>query len=230
MSSTKVIIPDDYQDYVYRLTYWLLGKVAHLVPKAISPNQITVFAFLSAMLGTYLLYAIKTPAAYLYWALFNLIWYLLDALDGIHARLTGQTSEFGGFLDHALDNIYFLFMLTVFAIKFDLLQSLYVYILLLRVTTSLMVFTVQYHTKHLFLDKFSGGVEFILFNAVMILSFFYPHFNPILYTHNPILIHWIKLLNLESGMFMKLTLLVYFIGSPIYIIKQFFFVKNNLAT
>ena len=44
----------------------------------------------------------------------NFIWYILDALDGLHARLSHQTSEFGAFLDHFLDNLFFVVMFTVF--------------------------------------------------------------------------------------------------------------------
>ena len=109
MKTNNVVIPEDYKDLVYRLTYFFLGKIAHLVPRSIKPNQITMLSFTSALIGTALLYFVQTPAAYLYWILFNFIWYLLDAMDGIHARLTQQTSEFGAFLDHALDNIYFIF-------------------------------------------------------------------------------------------------------------------------
>lgn len=107
MSDVKIIMPDDYKDVIYRITYFLLGKVAHFIPRSITPNTLTITAFISALTGCLLLYLVQTPAAFLYWALFNFIWYMLDALDGIHARLTGQTSEFGAFLDHFLDNIFF---------------------------------------------------------------------------------------------------------------------------
>src|SRR3990167_6289289 len=164
MQNKNVIIPSDYNDYIYRLTYYLLTPVAPHIPKRISPNQITVLGFLSALMGTALLFFVKTPMAYIYWVIFNLIWFLLDALDGMHARLSNQSSEYGAFLDHALDNIYFIFMLTVFAAKFDLLHMLYIYIIILRVTASVMVFTVQYHTKRLYLSRISGGFETLLFS------------------------------------------------------------------
>ena len=227
MTSNKLIIPDEYQDYIYRFTYWSLSKVAPKIPKSISPNQITIAAFTSAMIGTILLFLIQSPVAYLYWIGFNLLWYILDALDGMHARLTNQSSEYGAFLDHALDDIYFLFMLTVFAIKFDLAHALYIYILLLRTTSAIMVFIVQTHTRQLYLGKFTAGLETPLFTLAMLLSFFYPHFNPLLHTTNPTLLYWINLLSLQSGMFMKLVLLVYFIGAPINMFLQFRFVKRH---
>ena len=88
MSEESVIMPDDYEDVVYRFTYFLLGKIAHRIPRSITPNQITIAAFISALVGCALLYFIKSPVAYLWWVLFNFIWYILDALDGIHARLS----------------------------------------------------------------------------------------------------------------------------------------------
>ena len=227
-SETNKIIPDEYQDYIYRFTYWVLAKIAPYIPRAITPNQITIAAFISAMIGTILLYIVQSPAAFLYWIGFNLLWYVLDALDGIHARLTQQSSEFGGFLDHALDDIYFLFMLTVFALKFDLLgHGLYIFILLLRTTAAIIVFIVQVHTKKLYLGKFSAGLELPLFTLVMILSYCFPNFNPLIHTDNQMLINWIHYLSLEKGMFMKLVLCIYLIGAPINMLLQFQFVKKH---
>lgn len=226
MNTETKIIPDDYKDYVYRVTYFFLGKIAHVVPRSVTPNQITVLAFLCAMIGNVLLVTVNSPMAYLYWVVFNFAWYLLDALDGIHARTTGQSSEYGAFLDHAFDNVYFLFMLTAFVYKFDLLHLFYVYILLLRVTVALMVFTVQCHTGRLYLSRFSGGVELVLFSVAMVLSYCYPHFNLLNHISSPLLLHYAHILNLQTGAFMKIALWTYAIGVPITIVQQFWFVKS----
>ncbi len=230
MKNKKIIIPSDYNDYIYRLTYFLLTPLAPTISKKISPNQITIVAFMSAMLGTALLFFVKTPMAYIDWIIFNLIWFLLDALDGMHARLSNQCSEYGAFLDHALDNIYFIFMLTVFVAKFHLVHLLYIYIIILRVTAAVMVFAVQTHTQRFYLSKFTGGLEFILFTTVMMLSYCYPHANPALVATNPLLLKWIDVLHLQQGVFMKCALLVYFIGVPINMFLQFRFVKKVSAS
>src|SRR3989338_7301633 len=86
----------------------------------------------------------------------------------------------------------FLFMLTVFSIKFDLLFPLYIYILILRTTAATMVFLIQFHTGKMLRSRFSGGLEFMLFNIVMLLSYCYPHINPADLTANPFLLHWIN--------------------------------------
>lgn len=227
MSTNNLIIPDDYKDFIYRATYFILGKLAPYVPVAIRPNQITVMAFFSAIIGSVLLCCVPTPAAYLYWFLFNLVWYILDALDGIHARLTQQTSEYGAFLDHALDNLYFVAMFTAFTIKFDLAHVLYIYIILLRFTAATLVFIVQCHTKRLYLTRFSGGTELLLMSAVMWLCYFFPHYNPLLLTTNPLWHSLIHFLDLQQGFFMKVSLLFYAVSIPITFVLQFRFVQRE---
>ena len=230
MSDEQALMPEDYKDIIYRLTYFLLGKVAHYIPRSVSPNQITIVAFVSAMIACALLYFISSPMAYLYWAIFNFIWYVLDALDGIHARLTRQTSEYGAFLDHVLDNIFFLIMFTVFTIKFDLSHPLYVLALMTRITAAVMVFIVQVHTGKLYLSKLSGGLELLLMTTVMLLFYFFPYFDPSLYTSNAVFLHLIQVLDLQQGAFMKITLWIYLVGVPISFIFLFRFVKQEFAS
>lgn len=226
MSNKKAMIPESYKDYIYRLTYHLLAFIAPYIPRSIAPNQITVASFISALIACLFLYFVRSPAGYLFWAIFNFIWYILDALDGAHARLTGQSSEFGGFLDHFLDNVYFIFMFTVFVIRFDLLHPLYIFILLLRMSASTTVFLVQVHTGRLHLGRLSGGFELFLMTTVMILSYCFPYFNLSHYTNNPTIFYLIDLLNLHQGVFMKFILFIYAIGVPINFILQLNDVKN----
>lgn len=227
MPKTNMIMPEDYKDVFYRLTYYILGKIAHRVPRCISPNAITLSAFFSAVIGCVLLMTVHSPAAYLYWALFNFIWYVLDALDGIHARLTNQSSEFGAFLDHFLDNLFFVVMFTAFVVKFQLLHPLYILSLLLRFTAATSVFLVQLSTQKLHLPKFSGGLEFVLLTSVMLLSYFFPNFNLANYFSNPTALSLIDHLALQSGFFMKLSLFVYLVGVPIHFILQLRFVHQH---
>jgi phosphatidylglycerophosphate synthase len=185
-------------------------------------------AFFSALIACFLLYFCKTPAAYFYWAIFNFIWYLLDALDGIHARRTQQTSEYGAFLDHMLDNVYFIFMFAVFVVKFHLLYPLYVFIIILRITAATTVFIAQVHTGKLYLSKFSGGLELFLMTSVMLLSYFYPNLNLTTMLQNPILVKAMLFLALDQGVFMKIALLVYLVGVPLAMLITARFVKQEL--
>ena len=227
MSNEGVIIPKEYKDLGWRLTYFLLGKVAHFIPRSIKPNQITVGAFMAALMACALLYFLKSPVGLLYWALFNFVWYILDALDGIHARLTQQTSEFGAFLDHFLDNISFIFTFTVFALYFDLLHPLYLFILLARFTAATTTFLVQMHTGKLPIGKFTGSSEAILMTAVMFLTYYFPGVDLSHYAHSTTLLYGVNALSLHQGVFMKLVLLFYAIAMPINFVAQWRFVKKN---
>lgn len=227
MSNDGVILPEEYKDLGWRLTYFLLGKVAHLVPRSIKPNQITATAFLSTLVASALLYFVKSPVGLLYWALFNFIWYLLDALDGIHARLTQQTSEFGAFLDHFLDVISFIFAFTVFALRFDLLHPLYLFVLLVRFTGATTTFLVQMHTEKLPIGKLTGSSEAVLMTAVMFSTYYFPHFALRHYTSNAALLHLMDVLSLNQGVFMKLVLLIYLVVLPINFVQQWRFVKKH---
>src|SRR3990167_3009844 len=117
-------------------------------------------------------------------------------------------------------------MFTVFVYKFDLLHIFYVYTVFLRITAALMVFTVQAHTKRFYLSRFTGGLEFLLLSAAMILSYCYPHFNLASHTTNGFILSCINVLSLQQGIFMKLALCIYFIAIPINIFLQFQFVQK----
>ncbi len=228
MSNEAVVIPDTYKDYVYRITYKLLGKVAPLIPNSIKPNQITLAAFIASLTACFLLYFVHSPAAYLYWAGFNFVWYILDALDGIHARLSGQTSEYGAFLDHYFDNIFFIFMFTAFMLKFDLAHPIYITVIILRCTAATSIFLAQAHTGEVYCGRFSGGLELVLMTTTMLLSFFYPHFDLTQHLSNPTLLSIAQTLSLTSGVFMKLTLLIYAIGTTIHFFVLGRYVKNKI--
>lgn len=221
MSDNGVVMPEEYRDVIYRLTYHYLGKIAPYIPNRLSPNVITFSAFCFACLGCLLLYVVPSPVAFLYWALCNFIWYILDALDGIHARLSHQTSEFGAFLDHFLDNVFFIVMFFVFTLRFDLAYPLYILIMLMRFTAATTVFIVQHHTGRLHLGRFSGGGELLLMTLVMLLSYAYPYFNPALQVTNTTLLYWITHLHLQQGFFMKLILLVYLIAIPVNLLLMY---------
>lgn len=67
-----------------------------------SPNMITI-AGLLLRLTTAVLFWLATPAAFFFGALAYVAAYVCDCTDGAVARITGQTSEFGRYLDHISD-------------------------------------------------------------------------------------------------------------------------------
>ena len=65
----------------------------------VTPNQLTVLGFLIAAVASYLVSQGLAWSAIAVWWLGRLI----DGTDGILARTTGKTSDFGGYLDITLD-------------------------------------------------------------------------------------------------------------------------------
>jgi archaetidylinositol phosphate synthase len=79
------------------------ANAAHKI--GLTPNKVTVIGFILSFLAA-LFYALTTPAQP--WFLLLAVALILasgfcDALDGIIARVYGQTTVFGGFLDSMLD-------------------------------------------------------------------------------------------------------------------------------
>ncbi|MEO8217437.1 MAG: CDP-alcohol phosphatidyltransferase family protein [Acidobacteriota bacterium] len=86
-----------------RLERWL-GPLAAATPLA--PNTITLIALTFVLAAaTCLALAHTQPLLFLLALPLLAIGGLLDALDGIVARMTGQTSRFGDFLDHFADRV-----------------------------------------------------------------------------------------------------------------------------
>lgn len=105
---------DDYQyDLEERsLTqHWLTANVwaplARRVPPAVKPNALTASGALAMVCALVL---VRMGVDGNRWGFLGAVactaWYLTaDNIDGPHARRTGQTSQFGEFLDHWLDSI-----------------------------------------------------------------------------------------------------------------------------
>lgn len=77
-------------------TRWLVVLYKTL---RLTPNQITVVGLVIACVAAMLVAMGLSVAAILAWWLGR----LLDGTDGIYARATGQTSDFGGYLDIVCD-------------------------------------------------------------------------------------------------------------------------------
>jgi len=76
----------------------------------ITPNQVTLFS-LFLRVATGFSFIQGTKGHLILGALFYYVAYTLDCVDGLIARLTGRTSEFGRYLDHISDLVGDLFIL-----------------------------------------------------------------------------------------------------------------------
>jgi phosphatidylglycerophosphate synthase len=117
------------------------GPFRAMLPKAVvpllklykklglTPNHLTVAAFLTGLLSAYLVANGQLLfAAAIWWC-----GRLLDGTDGIYARANGQTSSFGAFLDILLDMAAYSAMLIGFDLFFPALHFRWLIIMSLYV-------------------------------------------------------------------------------------------------
>jgi phosphatidylglycerophosphate synthase len=89
----------------------LLGPVAARLPN-LSPNAVTLAALGVALgAGAALALTDQSPYFFLAAAALGTVYGLLDALDGVLARMHGKQSAWGDFLDHSVDRLSALFAL-----------------------------------------------------------------------------------------------------------------------
>jgi phosphatidylglycerophosphate synthase len=91
----------------------------------LTPNQVTILGLLIALGSAYLVFSGEFMLALIIWWLSR----LLDALDGIYARATNQTSDFGAFLDIQFDMLAYSAMVVAFALQFPELSLQWLIIL-----------------------------------------------------------------------------------------------------
>jgi phosphatidylglycerophosphate synthase len=122
----------------------------------ISANFMTTLAFLFGLLAVYFLFRS-------YWLFFLFVFFhlLADALDGVLARLSQETS-FGHYYDHLTDRLVTLFILLKIGWY---LQDYYVY-----VTISLFILAQLVYT----LSKFTSPILFTRTLTLLLLLFLHP--------------------------------------------------------
>lgn len=97
---------------------------------SLSPNMITT-AGLLLRLTTAVAFLLATPPAYAIGALVYITAYVCDCTDGAVARITGQTSEFGRYLDHVSDLLGDILILLALAWSQQMLYQPFVWAMVL---------------------------------------------------------------------------------------------------
>jgi len=86
-----------------RLGRWL-GPIARRIP--VSPNTISVVALLFIATAAWMISQGRHQPRFFLWSLpLVFLGGLLDAIDGVVARVQNRQSRFGDFLDHCLDRV-----------------------------------------------------------------------------------------------------------------------------
>ncbi len=135
-------------DEPFRARFSLIVRpvVQVLGRRGITPNQVSVLAFLLGVAAAALVATGRTHAGIGLW----LISRLADGLDGVLARETGQRTAFGGYLDITLDMAAYCAMVLGFALLHPGLSAAWVTVLagyVVVITTTLA------------LSDAAGGVE-----------------------------------------------------------------------
>lgn len=104
-------LPSHLENPVDNLYYYYVEKIADRLykKKKITPNQITTVGNMFGIIGLYLLY----KKLYLSSALFYVLRYFFDCLDGYYARTHNLVTIFGDYYDHYSDLIIFVSYLFV---------------------------------------------------------------------------------------------------------------------
>lgn len=143
-------------DKLRQCTRWVVEPIARLLNRiGMTPNQLTVLGFFLSLVNAWLLAVGRLPLA----GALILVFTALDAFDGTLARLSGQVTRFGAFLDSTLDRYVeagLFFGLLVYFNRPGNSEPTYQYLSFLAITGSFMVSYARARAEGLGLSCKSG--------------------------------------------------------------------------
>lgn len=157
-------------DWIDRdLTGWLatplVRGLARWIPSAVHPNGITWTGFLTRCDAAGLLAV--TDASLLIVCGLIVFAEVSDAVDGQHARNTGRCSLYGRFLDLVADTMSISLLHACVLIRFDLLQPLWIVLLVIRPVAAAALFGQALVTGQLRLPAAGAASETLLLCCVL---------------------------------------------------------------
>ena len=163
-------------DITDQLIYPLLSKLVAHIPRSVHPNTLTISAIGAGFFAAAILAFSAQPYSLLTCAGLLVVWILLDSCDGIHARNTGQCSEFGGFLDHFGDALGFFVLQAAIIYKFDLREPMVFGAMLLRQALACWTYIIRAYSGHLFITRLGWSFEIYAYAALMVGLYCFPDF------------------------------------------------------
>jgi hypothetical protein len=106
-----------------------LSSYLHTLNIGITPNGITIFRFVSALLGIYCIYNNK----FILGASLILLDRFLDCMDGLYARKYKMFSDIGDKLEHACDNISQFILAIIIYLKLKDKRYFLIYVLFILI-------------------------------------------------------------------------------------------------
>ena len=98
-------------DYIFEEISYLLGPKFYY--NKYTPNMITTLSFIFGFIALYSLYNKKYVLA----AIFHIMSYLFDCLDGNYARTYNMETKIGDLYDHIKDTVYCVLLIYVLVIR-----------------------------------------------------------------------------------------------------------------
>lgn len=153
----------DNKSILLTITKPFFSRFLSFLPPTLKPNTITITGFI-AVLANYIFIHLGIKgysSGYLFGSFALLLYLFADNIDGMHARLTNQTSKLGGFLDQWIDGI------SLPLIALPILYTLHVKgytlsFLLCLLTLSCFFLYVEQHIYGVFYKPTFGPNEFLL--------------------------------------------------------------------
>ncbi|PKL15560.1 MAG: CDP-alcohol phosphatidyltransferase [Spirochaetae bacterium HGW-Spirochaetae-5] len=105
----------------------VLHPFAEQAGKLLHPNMITLLSFGFGLVSIYFIIEKSLMTALVFWLLNR----IFDGLDGTVARITGQSSDFGGYLDIVLDFIVYSAIPVAFVFSTQLQENYFILSVLL---------------------------------------------------------------------------------------------------
>lgn len=152
----------------YRVYAPIFEKIESFIPRQITPNMISCASFV-------LLTALFLSKSYYNPYIFSFclfIYWILDNIDGIHARNTKQTSSLGEILDHCGDAYYTIIILYMFFNVFRInIPKLFIVLtgIFMNLKHLLSFYTHDFSLKLIDLPKL--GIEFGVDDLLLLLTF-----------------------------------------------------------
>lgn len=151
-----------------------MERIARLVPASVSPNTLTCLGFACVTIAAVLLMTWKASAACFIAAAMIALYEIFDGIDGKHSRNTGQSSQFGAFLDDAVDAMATGLLYTAFLVRFELYSALFIFAVLLRLVYQCLNYASVVETRVRINPEYGTTGENVTLFTIMVLSGLFP--------------------------------------------------------
>lgn len=145
-------------------------RMQSYIPFCIAPNIITLTGLLSTILSTYICYKYydNYPIITTLCAIFFTIAYInLDAIDGIHARKTKNSSAIGELLDHGCDSVSTILLSMMFCKLLNINNNILIWKFMVTSSLGFLVYHYNSYKAPATFGKYTGPVEILSYFLIL---------------------------------------------------------------